>query len=214
MSWGEVFKINSNLKKPLNEQMRNLAVLQMRIITANMTYTPEKTGIYMVICVGEGGDADVYGGGTRPRTGSGGGVAIKTMRLLSTQSYNVTVSGTSSFGTSLSATAGANLEGAAGTGSGGDYNYTGSVGQNIGETYNTVPKAGSVGVSLVGLTTFLQTSCVFSDGTGFSLPYGSGLLGYGGGGTSVVHKVGSTTESYKQMGQSGAVIIIPLEMEA
>lgn len=215
MSWGEVYKINSNMKKPLNEQIRNLAILPMRIITASTSYTPEKTGIYMVICVGEGGDGDGYPGTYYQSSGgSGGGVAIKTLRLESSQLYNVTVSGTASFSTLMTATAGGNAGGSGGTATGGDYNFTGEKGESQDRYTNDIPaRAGSVGVALTGLSQYLRAEVSFTDGTIFSLNWGGSLLGYGGGGSGIVHPANGEKYAYDQTGQPAAVIIIPLEME-
>ena len=113
MSWAEVFKINKNMKRALNEQIRDLKCNPMRVITTTQSFTPEKTGLYKVICVGAG--ADSYGNTTSyssdmiAEAGSGGGVALKTIKLYSSKSYNVTVSTTASFAydsTALTATPG------------------------------------------------------------------------------------------------------------
>ena len=48
MSWGEVFKINKNMKRALNEQLRDLKFQEVKIITSTGTYTPTKTGLYKV----------------------------------------------------------------------------------------------------------------------------------------------------------------------
>lgn len=273
MSWAKVFKINSNLSKPLNTlmselisgvttllntintnvtntktqvgnvntavgnvnttvgnvntkltqmstQMRDSKVVPMRIITASTTYTPEKTGTYRVICVGKGGDGYVSTSSNyHPEAGSGGGVAIKDIRLVKSQSYNITVSGTSSFSTLLTATAGGDRGGTGGTGTGGDYNYTGEIGEEIENYTAEIPaRAGAVGVAIVGLTQFLSSSVSFTDAVSFELRQGGGLLGYGGGGSGVCHNIGGSTDSanrkgFAQSGQPAAVIIIPLELE-
>ena len=258
MSWAEVFKINSNLTKPLNTliselisgvttkitgvdtkvgtvdtkvtnlatqvgtvntkltQMRDSKIVPMKIITASTTYKPEKTGTYMIICVGEGGDGKFVVSNMRGLGGSAGGVAIKTMRLLSTTSYNVTVEGTSSFGTILSATAGGNSGGDGGTGTGGDTNYTGEIGESQ-ETYtmDKPTRAGSVGIAVVGMNYHLNTMGCFDDGVIFTMPYGGNILGYGGGGSAIAHRttVEKDDVGFQQSGLPGAVIIIPIEME-
>ena len=141
------------------------------------------------------------------------------MRLVSSQSYSITVSGTASFGTVMTATAGGNRGGAGGTATGGDYNYTGEVGEDQSDyTKNEPARAGGVGVAIVGLTQFLSASASFSDGASFTLNYGGSLMGHGGGGSAVAHLIDDLNESgnrkaYAQTGQSAAVIIRPLEME-
>ena len=137
MSWSEVFKINKNMKRALDEQMRDAIALPMRIITTSTTYTPEKTGIYKVICVGAGGKSGGATGssmsGVYGDSGGGGGVAIKTLKLLSSESYNITVGSSASFSNILTATSGGNgaknSPGSGGTATGGDYNFSGGNGK-------------------------------------------------------------------------------------
>jgi hypothetical protein len=215
MSWAEIFKINNNMKKTLNEQMREARFLPIRIITTTGKFTPEKTGIYKVICVGAGGDG--YPSPTQVSAGGGGGVAIKTLRLLSTTSYNVTVNdAASSFAynsTALTASSGEdgdkNESGGGGSASGGDSNYVGTSGAAMTYTSTVSPMAGSVGVYLSELTTIGKHEVFGTSGYFADLLYGESILGYGGGGTAV--RFGSTP--YYLAGLPGAVIIIPLEME-
>lgn len=223
MSWAEVMKINDNVTKPLNEQIREARFLPIRIITATGTYTPEKTGLYKVICVGAGGNAggDTGVGSTSKLAyaegGGGGGVAIKTLRLSSTTSYNVTVSTTASFSTELSATAGqgssASSPNSGGTAAGGDENYVGSKGVAFASTLKVGLAGGSVGVAITELTR--TNSTTYTDFSSYitDLRYGDGLLGYGGGAPTLVYSSGSAYSSVKRTGQPAAVIIIPLEME-
>lgn len=212
MSWGEVFAINTNMQKPLNEQLREMKFLPIRVITESTTYTPEKTGLYKVICVGAGGSGftDTSSSSYRASGGAAGGVAIKTLTLSASQSYNVTVGTTASFSTTLTATAGTSTRsgGAGGTGTGGDYNFTGEIGQNKSEK-NSPMKGGSVGVVISDLARSRDTMYV-SGSYAFTLPYGDSLLGHGGGGTAIVD---ASLEGMKTSGLSAAVIIIPLEME-
>lgn len=145
MSWAEVFKINKNMKRAINEQIRDLKCTPIRVITSTGTYVPEKTGLYKVICVGAGSEGVEYfrtSGSTTATyyvsNGSAGGVAIKEIKLVAGTSYNVTVSTTASFGNIMSATGGVTAwynhwtgtttSSAGGTASGGDYNYTGQKG--------------------------------------------------------------------------------------
>lgn len=218
MSWAEVFKINNNMKKTINEQIRDTICSPIRVITSNTTYTPEKTGMYKVICVGAGGNSDgFYGVNTTLGSGGGGGVAIKIMKLLSTQNYNVTVGSTASFGSTLTATAGGvgssnnngGTGGAGGTASGGDFNFTGETGSGIwyGKTSNSA-KGGNVGTFI----TELSRQAISHEGYSafnIDLVYGMGILTYGGGAPGAVHGSGVL----ERTGQPGAVIIIPLEME-
>lgn len=219
MSWAEVFKINSNMKKPLNEQLRDMKYQPIRIITATGTFTPEKTGLYKVICVGAGGKGD--GGSSDGVSGGAGGVAIKTLRLLSTVSYDVTVSTTASFAydsTAITATSGtkgtsSNGGGAGGTASGGDYNYPGGAGDNDGSR-GVCATPGSVGVHLDGLSRSVSKWAALEGGLVCELRYGDSILGYGGGGNGV-YVSGSTQSSHANTeGLPAAVIIVPLEMEA
>ena len=218
MSWAEVFKINSNVTKPLNEQLRDMKYQPIRIITATGTFTPEKTGLYKVICVGAGGKGYANSGSTDGVSGGAGGVAIKTLRLLSTVSYDVTVSTTASFaydGTAITATSGtkgtsSNNGGAGGTASGGDYNYPGGAGDDDGSS-GVSATPGSVGVHLDGLSRSMSTWVTLS-GNVCELRYGDNILGYGGGGNGV-YISGSTSVSSTTEGLPAAVIIVPIEME-
>lgn len=234
MSWGEVFKINSNMKKPINEQLRDMKYQAVRIITTTTTYKPEKTGMYKIICVGKGGDggyesvsnASFYG-----LSGGGGGVAIKTMRLSSSTNYSVTVGTTASFAagsTTITAIAGSpstsvssGTVGAGGTASGGDYNFSGTTGRRIAAEFNA-PVGGSVGVWIDGLSntpaphvgTLIEASGASPLVYCIGYAYGDSILNYGGGGTGAGFYTSSTYRGgYSTAGKPAAVIIIPLEME-
>ena len=225
MSWAEVFKINSNMKKPLNEQMRDIKFQPIRIVTATGTFKPEKTGLYKVICVGAGGKGESEQGSSYVylASGGGGGVAIKTLRLVSTTSYNVTVGTTASFtheSGSLSATAGTNGDtdssagGTGGTASGGDFNYNGSNGSyTYASSSNKTPTLtpGSVGVFISDLSRRGDSEWIVLDGVTHKLTYGDSILGYGGSGNAsgIYNGKGTFTS-----GLPAAVIIIPIEMEA
>jgi hypothetical protein len=277
MSWAKVFKINSDLKKPLNTliselisalstkvtsvdtkvgnvstqvsnvstqvgnvntavgnvntkltqistQMQNSKCIPYRVITTSGTYTPEKTGTYMVICVGAGGDggsesaSNVKGGGG----GGGGGVAIKTLRLLKTGSYAVTVSTTASFtydsNTIITATSGGrgnyDRESSGGTASGGDYNFNGTGGDN---TYSAAqaPMPGSVTATIVGLTRTPQPYIgTLGSSRVISFTFGESILDYGGGGTGAGYYDSSSDKGeYATAGKKAAIVIIPLELE-
>lgn len=231
MSWGEVFKINSNMKKPINEQLRDQKYNPIRVITATGTYTPEKTGTYKVICVGKGGDGAADNSSSpnnyRAAAGGGGGVAVRTMRLSRGTSYSVTVSTTASFAdgsTIVTATGGGSATSrGGGTASGGDSNYSGTAGgYTSSEFQSTTP--GSVGVEISGLSntpapvvaTLIDTNTAsITYGTYVvSLPYGRSLLEYGGGGNAAAFYTSSTVHGkITSAGRPAAVIIVPLEME-
>ena len=222
MSWGEVFKVNNKIKKPINKLLFEKKYFPIRVITTTGTYTPEKTGLYRVICVGAGGDGfyRTYNNNFTNCGGGGGGVAIKDMTLTSTTSYNATISTTASFGSTLTATAGlkaVNTESAGytqypigGTASGGDYNFTGETGE-----YDTINKAnnnsrgGSVGVVIGELMSYR-----YSLRRSGLVAYGDSLLGYGGGGTSSTLYENSSSTNFTEVGLPAAIIIIPLELEA
>lgn len=242
MSWAEVFKINKNMKRALNEQIQDLQYQEMKIITANGTYKPEKTGLYKVICVGAGGDGYLWTKLSSQLTissGGGGGVAIKTLHLSANTNYTVTVGTTASFvydtNTILTATAGsngnANTGGEGGVASGGDKNYTGTSGVAIGQT-SSVPSPGGVGVCLSGMSPkpapAIATVAMYVSGSTsvpnhtrvISLDYGNSILGYGGGGTGVAGNIftiltGAKNEGdyFKTNGRPASIIIVPLEME-
>lgn len=218
MSWAEVFKINKNMKRSLDEQLRDMKHNPIRVITTTGTYTPEKTGLYKVICIGAGGDSYYrYSGGERVAAGHGGGVAIKDLFLDSDTSYNVTVSTSASFGTELTATAGSSdyylnsdwYNGEVGTASGGDYNFNGTRG-DWGTASNVTRDGGSVGVVIGEFTR--QRVLVESFG-GNTLMYGESLLNYGGGGPAVFVSNSDGEREVLLNGLPAAILIIPLEME-
>lgn len=228
MSWAEVKKINNNMKKSLNEQMRDIKFQPMRVITSSTTYSPEKTGIYKVICVGAGGNggygdsSNTYGGGG----GGGGGVAIKTLRLVKGTSYQVTASSTASFvyNTSTIITAGSGGTGSysgggsGGSASGGDYNYTGTSGQSNKLSRCQAPLPGSVGVAISDLTRtpspYTGTLVCANQTYIVTYIYGDCILNYGGGGTGAGYYANIDDKGgYATNGKPASVIIIPLELE-
>lgn len=231
MSWAEVYKVNSNMKKSINEQLRDMKYQAMRIITTTSTYTPEKSGWYKIICVGKGGDgaADKTSSPNNYRgaAGGGGGVAIKTMQLSSAVSYNVTVSTTASFAAGsniITATGGGSTTSrTGGTASGGDYNFPGTAGGSTSTEFQCA-MPGSVGVELGGLsntpapnigTLVDNMSASATAGTHvISLPFGRCVLEYGGGGNGAAYYSNTAnSDTIVTSGRPAAVIIIPLEME-
>jgi hypothetical protein len=273
MSWAEIFKINSNLSKPLNiliselissvttllntintnvtntktqvgtvntavsnvntavgtantkltqmsTQMRDSRFLPMRIITSTTTFTPEKNGTYKIICVGAGGNGDYYS--KTVASGGGGGVAIKTLPLSKSSTYNITVGTTASFSygsNSITATAGGSADAGdregwdGGTASGGDYNFVGTSGDYEYDESGICPPPGSTGVFLSELSES-KTTNVTVLGTTFIVPYGNSILGYGGSGNAVYNYASSSSSAAaKTNGMPAAVIIIPLELE-
>ena len=221
MSWGEVFKVNNKIKKPINKLLYEKKYFPIRIITSTGKYTPEKTGLYRVICVGAGGGGfyKTSSSNFKLSGGGSGGVAIKDIVLNKSTTYDVTVSTTASFGTELTATAGLTEEGTyststqlpdGGTAVGGDYNFPGERGAR-GTVYQDylLMKGGSVGVVIGELL-----SHRYETTRGGPLQYGNSLLGYGGGGSAIVYDNGSSYSNYISYGLPAAVIIIPLELEA
>lgn len=138
MSWGEVFKINSNMKVPLNKQLRNIELYRSWLFEASATFTPPVDGVYKVTCIGAGG------AGKNSKGGGAGGVVVGLLKLQSSSSYAITVSKNSSFSNLITATAGSDgtssSGGAGGSGSGGTV-YNGNAGES---------KGGSVGIFIAG----------------------------------------------------------------
>lgn len=214
MSWAETIKINSNMGVPINEQLRNNRFMPVRIITEAGTYTPEKSGYYKVICVGAGGS-----GYARKRSGSNayydtscggaGGVAIKTYHLLSTESYTVSIDTSVTFNNELTATRGgsgnSNSNGAGGTASGGDYNFSGGTSGGYCEA-NDGTKGASVGCFISELSEKIP----FFGTNNTVINSGMGILGHGQSGAICVDTSGNIL--YQAAG-SGACIIIPLEYD-
>ena len=220
MSWADVFKINSNIKKPINKLIQESRYNVIKVITATGTYKPSVSGLYRVICVGKGGDSYirasssngnyVYGGG-------GGGVAIKDIRLDSATSYNVTVSTTASFANQLTATAGETLTAmpttaggtaSGGTASGGTYNFVGEKGKYGGST-NVGANGGSVGVVI---TELMRSNFAMDDNCVDAL-YGDSILNYGGGAPCMYRYRDSRYVQFNRKGLPAAVIIIPMVLE-
>ena len=214
MSWAETSRINKNVKKTLNEQLRDMRYNIIEVITQTGVYSPVKSGLYKVICVGAGG----YGtrltqGSTNYYVGgSGGGVAIKNIRLTKGASYSVTVSTTASFGNIMTATGGVTRtysEALAGTATGGDYNFDGEAGEMRSGSDNPC-RGGSVGVYIPSLS---RTSRI-GDFNNNDMLYGDSIMNYGGGGPAVYCYYDSENKYvYTLDGLPAAVLIIPIEVE-
>lgn len=218
MSWSEVYKINNNMKRTINEQLRDMMFRPVRLITTTSTYVPEKTGLYRVICVGAGGGSysDSYSSNAASG-GGGGGVAIKTIRLDKTSSYDITVSSLASFGNILTAANGASggrtEGGAGGTASGGDYNFDGEKGiRSGGISETTLVRGGSIGVVIGDLCRQVCLPCSIDD-EAYLLTYGDSILNYGGGAPACIIVPGGNNVYLSYDGLPACVIIIPLEME-
>lgn len=219
MSWAEVGKINRNMKKPLNEQLRELNCSKIDVIEETKSYKPRKTGMYRVICVGAGGTGWAGNAGSYDYCavgGGGGGVAVKDLRLSSSTSYCVTVSTTASFSNLLTATAGetatkthgsGKTPTTGGTASGGDYNFEGLTGEVV-SNYNNSAKGGSVGVAIAELT----RSVVMADNFYSQLIYGDSLLRYGGGAPAISTSNPIRYDDFLPAGLPAAVLIMPLEV--
>ena len=200
------------MKKPLNELIRDTRCLPFRIITADTTYVPEKTGWYKVICVGAG--SGCYARTVSPyhnASGASGGVAIKVIRLVAETNYSVLVGTDASFNNIMTATGGTNPKQAqssftpsvGGTATGGDYNFNGSSGESGSDSTSAkIYQGASVNVSLTELTP-IPTALG-------GVTNGDGVLRYGGGGS--LQRI-DANNVVKGDGQPAAVIIIPLEME-
>ena len=128
-----------------------------------------------------------------------------------------------SFGNELTGIPGVNAsegESSRGTGEGGDYNFTGELGDVVGwadlAQPNHTAKGGSVGVYLSELSERIVVGGS-NDGLSVGLIYGNSILGFGGG-APIRHYATATNNqainSYaKPLGLPACVIIVPLEME-
>lgn len=210
MSWGEVVKINNNMKYSINEQIRNNRFLPAHIITQSTNFTPEKSGYYKVICVGAGGNSGtyVYRNSITLLSGGAGGVAIKTYQLSSTSSYGITFSdGSSTFNNELTAGKGSSVSldnpGTGGNAVGGNINFIGNNGNShtVAETVTASLAGASVGCYIPELSqTYSYMNETFSG-------YGICGLGYSGG---IAHI--NEISHIQQPGGAGC-IIIPLEYD-
>lgn len=215
MSWVEVKKaINSNFNKPLNEKLIEFAFSQIYVFKDSTTFTPERDGLYKIICIGA---ANTSSNGSS--SGAAGGVAIKSMNLSSSQSYSISI-GTDAIFNNLvfgngatSAGSPQNNIGIGGTASGGDFNYTGGNG-----VYTYRPTSGvylngaSVGVFIHGLSdrpAFQLTNSVMNYNQ--TLYGGYGILGFGFGEAYANQYYNGNYEARSPRGAAG-IIIIPIDI--
>lgn len=196
------------------ELVRNNLYNNIYIFEETATFTAPKTGYYKIICVGAGSNAtasiNTTYGTSSARGGNGGGVAIKTKRVSKNGTLSITIStqgvascdGMTANGWSTTSTAG--------QATGGDYNYTGLVGdilQSGGANVKLSRNGGSVGCFIPELMT-RQYVNLFA----VSAHSGYGICGHGGGGGCCIDTVtqGDNTGLILTEAQPAAVIIIPL----
>lgn len=210
MSWGEVYKINSNMNLSLNEQIRQLAFSGAYLFTQSASFKPDKSGHYKVIVVGSGaGYAYNYLGGS-------GGVGISTLQLNRSASYTIEIDtdGNASFNSAITATKGSSKGSSSssvasgGTSSGADFNYNGLDGAYYSLTKGSVYNGTDVGVFVPELSR-CSTNTVSFDGEPYTVSSGNGILTYGAGGGYVY---ATSSNTYKQPSGGACVLIIPLEL--
>ncbi len=209
MSWAEVFKINSNFKKPINEQIRELKYSGAYLITTSRSFVAEKSGYYKVIVVSRGGNGDKIRNTGEMKGGSSGAVAISTLHLKSGTSYPIIVNNANSskdytsFNGEIICYNAVNstysTAGTPGTAIGGNFNYDGSVASG--------GTGASVGAYIPELMQSSMSIGYNSSGNAAVIYSGSGILGYGGGQTvSITYNAATSVKG-------GCVLIIPLEFE-
>lgn len=212
MSWGEVYKINSNLNLSLNEQMRQLAFSGAYLFTQSASFKPDKSGYYKVIVVGGGAEYKYnYLGGS-------GGVGISTLQLDKSASYQIEIDtkGNAVFNSLITATKGkskgstSSSVASGGTSSGADFNYSGLNGEYCSDTKGSVYNGTDVGVFVPELSR-CSTNTVCFDGEAYTVNSGNGILTYGASGGYVY---ASSSDIYEQPPGGACVLIIPLELNA
>ena len=239
MRWAEVSKINNNMKRPLNEQIRDNRFMGSYLFTTaydpnnfksvTFTWTVEKAGYYKVIVVGAPGTTDYASSACR--IGGAGGVAIKTFSFAKSSTHTIvfeketnnTYISTVKFDTDLYATAGTRTsgntsatQGKGGMGYGGDFNYKGEDG--IWWTTTKKHIGASVGVFIPGLSetvtcnsTHFTSTYAYNTGTTATIQETTVESGSGifGYGASS----GINSEAVLAGKDAGCVLIIPLELE-
>lgn len=205
MSWAKVKKINSNMKTPLNEQIKNALLGEFYVITSSQTFTVPKTGKYRIIAVGAGGSSRYTSSGSIVHySGASGGVSIKNLDLVAGDEYEINISGKAE-GFGITAYPASNDVG--GSASGGDKNLSGNDGR---QGYNI---GASLPIFIVGLTNNYETIYQTTAGTTeylFKIISGYGLCGLGYGAGYATYVNGSHWQ-----GESGAAgfIIQCLQIE-
>jgi hypothetical protein len=168
---------------------------RVQVFTEDATFTipVESNGVVRVRLFGAGSN------GASGQAGAGGGFAIKTISGLTVGSTEtITVgTGTSSFGTHVSATAGAS--GTPGAGVGGDFNASG------GTALGSLPGGGGVG-SLFG-----KGGNGSSNATGGSGGSGGGGGGNAGGGSGISGRGGNGSAQPSGQGDSGESVFSSID---
>ena len=207
MSWAEVHNINNNFKKPINEQIRELAYNPSYLFTTSTSFAPEKNGWYKVIVVGSGGASWEYSktGNYYYQIGASGGVAVSTRKLLKSSSYSISIytenyTKSASFAGNIIAHSANNT--VAGTAEGGDFNFSGLSGRSGNLGSFVFAEGVDVGVVIPALHKSFENQYGTS---------GQGILGYGASGG-----IGQAVPSSIYAGhpdKQACVLIIPLEFE-
>lgn len=216
--WKELKKVvNSNLSKPLNEQLIDREFYEGQLITSSTTWTVPKTGVYKIICVGAGEDGSSSHGG-----GASGGVTVEKAKLTEGDSYSITIGNNALFGTLCSATGASRGTGGSGTATNGKV----YVGQNANRVSRDIGRGADVSFfdsryMSKAIQTITQATTPFlhfaSGGTGLfggqqgldlssttNIGYAaSGGGGYGAGGG----QAGTSTTNTRASGAGGAACI-------
>lgn len=201
MSWAEIKRaINSSLGtssfKPLNEYIKDVLTNEnfgeATIITESQVWTANKSGVYKVICVGEGGTA------TDTSSGGSGGVVVEKVLANEGDSYNIVIDGDARFGSLCTAT---RAQGA--IGGGGNTNGTGVVysGINGKTTSLTNPAASGADVRFFDPKYMsLPIVSIMSDSNVYMATGGQGLFG---GRQSLAGKSSTSLAQYIASGGGG-----------
>lgn len=236
MSWAEVYKINNNFSKSLNEQMRENRFMGAYLFTSSATWTVPQNGWYKVVCVGKPGTTSSSFSSSNVSNfnvniGGAGGVAIKNYEFTKNANYPITINGAqSTFNVTLIANAG-NSNGTGGTASGGDYNYQGTSGGSettyVNSSHVAEFNGADVGIYIpeICFSVSKQGHCSYAEmpqtasssgylyTADFEASSGIGILGYGASSGFAAGNVGYSYCSVYAGKDSGCVLIIPLELK-